>query len=106
VREFLGAWLSQSLHSGPNADQEKDLLTDLARQGWCVRDHKLVRGEPLRRAATAPLLGGDLLANLHPAIQSAARSEFQAGVVCGGRRPFLRPSKRSKFGSVKCQVLS
>jgi uncharacterized protein (TIGR02391 family) len=75
----LGRWLGQELHSGPNADEERELLTDLARQGWYVRDGCLVVGEPLRRAAVAPLLGGDLLANLHPEIQDAARPLFSTG---------------------------
>ncbi len=79
LRHFLGRWLGQELPSGPDTDEEKELLTDLARQGWHVRDGRLVVGEPLRRAAVAPLLGGDLLANLHPSIQAAARPYFSSG---------------------------
>jgi uncharacterized protein (TIGR02391 family) len=79
LRDFLGRWLAQELDSGPNADQERELLGDLARQGWFVRDAKVVRGEPIRRATAAPLLGGDLLVNLHPAIQEAARPFFSVG---------------------------
>jgi len=79
LRHFLGRWLAQELHSGPNSDEERELLTDLARQGWRVRDGRLVVGEPLRRATVAPLLGGDLLANLHPAIRDAARPYVSSG---------------------------
>jgi hypothetical protein len=79
LHRFLGRWLGQELQSGPNRDEERELLSDLARQGWYVRDGRLVVGEPLRRAAVGPLLGGDLLANLHPAIQDAARPYFSSG---------------------------
>lgn len=79
LREFLGRWLSQDLHSGPDEDDEKELLADLARQGWYVREGRLVRGEPLRRATVAPLIGGDLLANLHPQVADAARPFFGVG---------------------------
>lgn len=79
LRRFLGRWLTQELDSGPDAVQERALLADLARQGWFVRAGKLVRGEPIRRATAAPLLGGDLLSNMHPAIQDAARPSFTVG---------------------------
>lgn len=79
LREFLGKWLSQALSSGPNQDEEKELLAELARQGWHLRNERLVRGEPVRRATLAPFLGGDLLSNLHPQIQEAARGPFNDG---------------------------
>lgn len=79
LRHFLGNWLAQALDSGPDVDQERSLLADLGRQGWFVRNDRLVRGEPIRRATVAPLLGGDLLSNLHPAIQEAARPSFSVG---------------------------
>lgn len=79
LRHFLGRWLAQDLDSGPDHDQERALLADLARQGWFVQDNRLIRREPIRRATVAPLLGGDLLSNLHPAIQEAARPSFTVG---------------------------
>lgn len=79
IRHFLGRWLAQELDSGPDADQERMLLADLARQGWYVRDGRLVRGEPLRRASLAPVLGGDLLSNFHPSVQEVARAAFVDG---------------------------
>lgn len=79
LRHFLGRWLAQDLDSGPDHDQERALLSDLGRQGWFVRNDRLVRGDPIRRATVAPLLGGDLLANFHPAIQEAARPSFTVG---------------------------
>jgi hypothetical protein len=79
LRHFLGRWLDQDLDSGPNVDQERELREDLARQGWFTRDGCLVRGKPIRRATMAPLLGGDLLSNLHPRIQEAARPSFSVG---------------------------
>jgi len=79
LRNFLGRWLDQELDSGPDHDQERLLREDLARQGWFARDGRLIRDEPIRRATMAPLLGGDLLANLHPKIQEAARPSFSVG---------------------------
>jgi uncharacterized protein (TIGR02391 family) len=79
LRQFLGRWLDQELDSGPNADQERELREDLARQGWFTHEGRLIRREPIRRATMAPLLGGDLLANLHPNIQEAARPLFRVG---------------------------
>jgi uncharacterized protein (TIGR02391 family) len=79
LRHFLGVWLSQGLQTGPTAEEEVELLADLARQGWFVRGDRLLRGEPIRRATVAPLLGGDLLVNLHPRIQEAARPEWERG---------------------------
>ena len=79
LRHFLGRWLAQDLDSGPDHDQERALLSDLARQGWFVQDERLIRREPIRRATVAPLLGGDLLSNLHPSIQEAARPSFAVG---------------------------
>ena len=79
LRHFLGSWLDQELDSGPDNDQERLLREDLARQGWFARDGRLIRDEPIRRATMAPLLGGDLLANLHPRIQEAARPSFSVG---------------------------
>jgi uncharacterized protein (TIGR02391 family) len=79
LREFLGKWLSQALASGPNQDEEKELLAELARQGWHLRNERLVRGELVRRVTLAPFLGGDLLSNLHPQIQEAARGPFNDG---------------------------
>src|SRR5262249_33236797 len=79
IRQFLGRGLDQQLDSGPNADEERELREDLARQGWFTRDGRLVRGEPIRRATMAPLLGGDLLSNFHPRIQEATRPSFTVG---------------------------
>jgi uncharacterized protein (TIGR02391 family) len=79
LRTFIGLWLAQGLQTGPNADEEAELLADLGRQGWFVRDDRLVRGEPIRRATVAPLLGGDLLVNFHPKVQAAARAEWERG---------------------------
>jgi uncharacterized protein (TIGR02391 family) len=76
LRHFVGRWLAQDLDSGPDHDQERALLSDLGRQGWFVRDDRLVRGDPIRRATVAPILAGDLLSNFHPAIQASARPSF------------------------------
>lgn len=57
LRSFVGAWLSDQLHTGPPSEEERDrLLSDLARQGWHLRDDRLVVGDrvaPGRRRRSA-----------------------------------------------------
>lgn len=38
IRGFLGAWLDNRLHSGPDAETLERIARDLARQGWFARD--------------------------------------------------------------------
>lgn len=57
LRRFLGAWLSDELHTGPRTVEQRDhLLTDLARQGWHLRNGRLVAGDRMipQRHAPAP----------------------------------------------------
>lgn len=57
LRRFLGAWLSDELHTGPLTVEQRDrLLIDLARQGWHLRDGRLVAGDRIipQRHAPAP----------------------------------------------------
>jgi hypothetical protein len=49
----LGFWLSQRLHTGPDAEPSERILGQLARQGWSVRDDRLVISEPMRGEAAA-----------------------------------------------------
>jgi len=61
------------------------VTADETSTGVVTRAGRLVRGEPPRRATMAPLLGGDLLSNLHPCVQEVARPLFAAGESRGGR---------------------
>lgn len=97
LRQFLGRWLDQELDSGPDQDQERLLRDDFARQGWFARDGRLIRGEPIRRAMLAPLIGGDLLANLHPRIQERLGRHSASA---GARKRSLKPSRQSSFECV------
>lgn len=57
LRQFLGAWFSDQLHTGPESQEERDrLLTDLARQGWHLLERRFVVGERLtpRRHPASP----------------------------------------------------
>lgn len=81
LRAFLGRWLENRLHTGPRADVRERLLAQLARQGWFVRDARLVIGEP--QAAdipSAPPVGMEArLAGLHPAIRQVADRYLESG---------------------------
>lgn len=57
LRQLLGAWFSDELHTGPESQEERDrLLADLARQGWHLLENRLVVGNrvPPRRRPTPP----------------------------------------------------
>jgi hypothetical protein len=76
LRCFLGAWLDDALRIGPS-DEERDRIgPDLARQGWFVKDGRLVIGEPERKrratASPAPTLG-----QLHPIVWEAAAPQWK-----------------------------
>src|SRR5207248_3224847 len=45
LRTFLGRWLDDRLHTGPDNDLRVILIDQLARQGWYVNDGRLVVGE-------------------------------------------------------------
>jgi hypothetical protein len=71
LRHFIGAWLDDQLHTVPS-DNERDLIErDLARQGWFVKDGRLVIGEPARRGhgTQAPT---PAVEQLHPIVWKAA----------------------------------
>jgi uncharacterized protein (TIGR02391 family) len=76
VRRFLGRWIDQQLYTGPDADEQADLITKLARQGWQLResDSVLVAAEPARGMPmpAAPMHTW----RPHPLIDSVARPQF------------------------------
>ena len=44
VRHFLGEWLSDLLVTGPRPDVKRRVLAQLSRQGWHLRENRLVIG--------------------------------------------------------------
>jgi uncharacterized protein (TIGR02391 family) len=77
LREFLGAWLEDGLHSGPSPAQREKIVRDLARQGWFVPDGRLVTGEPVRgQGQRPPTLSPD---GLHETVWRAASDQWSAG---------------------------
>lgn len=75
LHHFLGEWLDDQLHSGPSDDEREKIERDLARQGWFVRDGRLVVGERVRRVrgARAPTPAAD---QLHPSVWAAAAPQW------------------------------
>lgn len=75
LRNFLGAWLDDELHTGPSGDEREKIEHALARQGWFVKDGRLVVGERVRRVHDAgpPMLAPD---RLHPSIWAAAEPQW------------------------------
>jgi uncharacterized protein (TIGR02391 family) len=74
LRDFLGLWLGNLLHTLPQAEIRKRVEVELAQQGWHVRDHRLVIGE--RQAAVPDKISRASrrarIAMLHPIVQQAA----------------------------------
>jgi uncharacterized protein (TIGR02391 family) len=76
VRQFLGRWIGQQLFTGPDADEQADLITKLARQGWQLRESDSVlvaaprlRGMPM---PAAPMHEW----RPHPLVEAVARPQF------------------------------
>jgi hypothetical protein len=78
LRHFIGAWLDDRLYVGPSKDERERTESLLARQGWFVKDGRLVVGEPVRRgrdsSPPAPSLD-----ELHPMVWAAAKPQWKAG---------------------------
>jgi hypothetical protein len=70
VRQFVGAWLDNRLHSGPDSETRDRIARDLARQGWFVGEGRLVLGEPVYPTpeAAAAVARPARLDALHPRI--------------------------------------
>jgi hypothetical protein len=78
LRHILGAWLGDELHTGPSDAEREKLEGDLARQGWFVRDGRLVIGEPVRRGRNADELPMPAADRLHPVVWEAAALQLKA----------------------------
>jgi uncharacterized protein (TIGR02391 family) len=86
LRAFLGRWLDDQLHTGPDGETRVVMIEQLARQGWFIRNGRLVVGEPtISQRATSPALREARVAALHPQVVAAGeryiRSEHYAVAV-------------------------
>ena len=86
LRSFIGSWLNDRLPTGPSDELRARLVQQLARQGWHVRDDRLVIGERAAgRLIGSPLLRDARLAALHPEVLAVAekyiRSDHPATAV-------------------------
>lgn len=80
LREFVGQWLDDQLLSGPDNDLRMTLLDKFARQGWRVRDGRLVIGDPsTRRRLASPILRNARIAALHEDIAAVAEKFLRDG---------------------------
>jgi len=74
LREFIGRWLGNLLHTLPQEEIRRRVEVQLAQQGWHVRDNRLVIGERQPAAPEKVSRAGRRarVAMLHPAIQQVA----------------------------------
>jgi uncharacterized protein (TIGR02391 family) len=73
LRQFVGQWLDDRLMSGPDNEVRAALVERLARQGWYVKDGRLVIGDRAAgRRVTSPVLRDARLATLHEDIGAIA----------------------------------
>jgi len=81
LRQFIAGWLEGALYAAPSESEHKKLVDALARQGWFVKDGRLVVGERVRGANRAgPDIARDArIAALHPAIREVSQRPFEAG---------------------------
>ncbi len=81
LREFVGQWMSNRLHTGPRQEVQVRILADLARQGWFVHEGRLVVGEPqIAEIPPAPPVGREArIAALHPAVRQVAKRYLDSG---------------------------
>lgn len=74
LREFIGRWLENKLHDGPRPDVLRRILAQLGRQGWYVKENRLVIGEPqIGEVPLASPIGREArISALHPLIRQAS----------------------------------
>jgi hypothetical protein len=78
LRYFVGAWLDDQLYVGTSDDERERTESLLARQGWFVKDGRLVVGEPVRKRRD-PSRAAPALDELHPIVWKAAEPQMRAG---------------------------
>jgi uncharacterized protein (TIGR02391 family) len=77
LRQFIAAWLEGALYAAPSEAEYKKIVDGLARQGWFVKDGRLVPCEPVRRTrGEAPPM--PTVDQLHPSVWKAAEPQWSA----------------------------
>jgi uncharacterized protein (TIGR02391 family) len=81
LREFIGSWLENRLHTGPRDEVRERVVAQLARQGWFVQDSRLIIGElQVTQVPAAPPIGRDArIAALHPNVRRVAERYLESG---------------------------
>lgn len=79
LRRFVGAWLDDRLHSGPQSELRGQIVRDLARQGWFISDGRLLIGDPVyaSRPGRSDVALPVRLDALHPRIIEVSRPLFE-----------------------------
>lgn len=83
LREFIGRWLGNRLHTWPRDDVRARIVGQLAQQGWHVREDCLVIGEPqaVDPQEVAPSNRGARIAALHASVRQVADRYLESGHV-------------------------
>lgn len=82
LRTFIGRWLDGDLQFQPEQELRSHLLAQFARQGWQVRNGRLVIGDrvrPTEPAASTLSRETRRVADLHPAIRQVAARYLDSG---------------------------
>jgi hypothetical protein len=76
LRQFIARWLEGALYAEPSDTEYQKIVGGLARQGWFVKDGRIVIGEPVRngRKGKAP---SPALDELHPTVWDAAAPQWK-----------------------------
>ena len=75
LRQFIGAWLDNQLHTWPDEDVRRRVMRQLGQQGWHLKNGRLVVGQPEPGEPDPPPSGSraDRVARLHPAVREASK---------------------------------
>jgi uncharacterized protein (TIGR02391 family) len=98
LRELIGAWLDNRLHTWPDDDARRRILRQLGQQGWSVRDGRLVVG-PQQVAVPGPPPAGsraDRFARLHPSVREASQRYLETHLEVAIFEAFKAVNKRVK----------
>ena len=75
LRQFIGAWLANRLHTWPEDEVRQRILRQLRQQGWHVRDGRLVIGPQQAGEPEPPPLStrSERLSRLHPSVREVCQ---------------------------------
>ncbi len=81
LRNFIGRWLINKLHTWPRDDARQRIIASLAQQGWHIRDETLVIGEQqtAHPGALLPLGRDERIAALHATVREVTDRYLDSG---------------------------